>query len=115
MAQMPGTPPSESGAGAYPTLAPQVAYVIKPRPRWHALRTISGILKVLAWMTGGAGVLGVLFALTEVSQFGSFGIIGGLLLAGATVLGAGMAFLSLYGYAELILVLVSIEENTRKL
>jgi hypothetical protein len=115
MAYMPGMPPSEPGSGAYPTPTPQVAYVIKPRPRWRVLRTISGIVKVLAWMTGGVGVLGVLVALTSGNQFGSFGIIGGLLFAVVTAIGAGTAFLGLYGFAELILVLVSIEENTRKL
>jgi hypothetical protein len=115
MAYMPGMPPSEPGSGTYPTPTPQVAYVIKPRPRWRVLRAISGILKVLAWMTGGVGVLGVLFTLTSGNQLGSFGVIGGLLLAGATAIGAGAAFLGLYGYAEVILVLVAIEENTRKL
>ena len=108
-------PPPGSDSGVYPTPIPQVAYVVKPRPRWHALRTISGIFKMFAWITGGFGALGVLFALTSGSQFGSFGIIGGLLLAVATAIGAGAAFLGMYGYAELILVLVSIEENTRKL
>ena len=111
----PPIPPGEPGGSAYPFPTPQVAYVVKPRPRWHALRTISGIFKMFAWITGGFGVLGVLFALTSGSQFGSFGIIGGLLFAVAAAIGAGAAFLGMYGYAELILVLVSIEENTRKL
>lgn len=115
MGSMPTMPPMGPGGGAYPQPAPQVAYVIKPRPRWHALRTISGIFKMFAWITGGFGVLGVLFALTSGSQFGSFGIIGGLFFAVAAAIGAGAAFLGMYGYAELILVLVSIEENTRKL
>lgn len=103
------------GGGVYPTPAPQVAYVIKPRPRWHALRTISGIFKVFAWITGCVGALGVLVALASGSQLGSFGVFGGLFLAVVTAIGAGAAFLGMYGYAELILVLVSIEENTRKL
>ena len=129
MGSMPTMPPSGSdsgayppppptagpGSGAYPFPAPQVAYVVKPRPRWQALRTISGIFKIVAWITGGFGALGVIFALVSGSQFGSFGIIGGLLLAVATAIGAGAVFLGMYGYAELILVLVSIEENTRKL
>jgi len=89
--------------------------VIKPRPRWHALRTISSIFKIFAWITGGFGALGVLVALASGSQFGSFGVIGGLFFAVVTVIGAGAAFLGMYGYAELILVLVAIEENTRKL
>lgn len=129
MGSMPTMPPmgSDSGSypppasapgpdsGAYPFPAPQVAYVVKPRPRWQALRTISGIFKVVAWIIGGFGALGVIFALVSGSQLGSFGIIGGLLFAVATAIGAGAAFLGMYGYAELILVLVSIEENTRKL
>lgn len=111
----PPAPTIGPGGGGYPPPAPQVTYVIKPRPRWHALRTISGIFKIFAWITGGFGVLGVLFALASGSQFGSFGIIGGLLFAVATAIGAGAAFLGLYGHAELMLVLVAIEENTRKL
>jgi hypothetical protein len=92
-----------------------VAYVVKPRPKWHALRTIAGILKVFAWITAGLGASAVIFALVSGSQFGSLGFIGGLLFAVATAIGAGVAFLGMYGYAELILLLVSIEDNTRKL
>ena len=111
----PSATPMGPGSGAYPPPTPQVAYVVKPRPRWQALRTISGIFKIVAWITGGFGALGVIFALVSGSQFGSFGVIGGLLFAVATAIGAGTAFLGMYGCAELILVLVSIEENTRKL
>ena len=112
---MPPVPVTGSGSGARTPSAPQVAYVIKPRPRWQVLRAISGIFKVLAWVTGGCGVLAVLFALTEASQVGSFGILGGLLLAVGAAIGAGSACLGLYGCAEVMLVLAAIEENTRKL
>jgi hypothetical protein len=110
----PVTPPGP-GSGGFPPPAPQVAYVVKPRPKWYALRTIAGILKFFAWITAGFGAIAVIFALVFGSQFGSFGILGALLFGVATAIGAGAAFLGMYGYAELILVLVSIEENTRKL
>jgi hypothetical protein len=43
----PPIPPRESGGNAYPFPSPQVASIVKPRPRWQALRTISGNFKVL--------------------------------------------------------------------
>ena len=46
---------------------------------------------------------------------GSGGATAGLFLGIVELLGAGVGFLGLYGYAELILLLISIEENTRKL
>jgi len=105
MEQRPDMPLIGPGSGVSPPPAPQVAYVIKPRPKWQALRTIASILKVLAWMTAGLGVIGVLFVLVSGNRFGNPGSIGSLLLAVATAIGAGSAFLGLYGYAELILVI----------
>ena len=115
MEQMPGMMPMRSDAGAYPPPPPQVTYIVKPRARWHALRTISGIFKVFAWITGGLGVIAALATLAGGSQLGSGGAAAGLFVGLFELIGAGIGFLGLYGYAELILVLVSIEENTRKL
>ncbi len=112
---MPATPPMGSSSGAYPPPTPQVAYVIKPRVKWQALRTIATIFKVFAWITGGLGVIAALATLAGGSQFGSGGATAGLFLGVFELIGAGVGFLGLYGYAELILLLISIEENTRKL
>jgi|SRR5579859_3436867 len=115
MEHLPDMSPSGSGSGADLPPTPHVAYIIKPRPKWRALRIISGVFKGLAWITVGLGIIAVLFALVSGNRFDSLGIMGSLLLAVAAAIGAGILFLSLYGYAELILVLVSIEANTRKL
>jgi hypothetical protein len=92
-----------------------VAYVIKPRGKWQALRTIATVFKIFAWITGGLGVIGALATLAGGSQFGSGGATAGLFLGIVELLGAGVGFLGLYGYAELLLLLISIEENTRKI
>jgi len=103
------------GSGAFPPPAPQVAYVVKPRAKWHALRTIATIFKVFAWIVGGLGVIGALLTLAGGSQLGSGGAAAGFFVGVFELIGAGVGFLGLYGYAELILLLISIEENTRKI
>ena len=108
-------PPPEPESDAYPTPTPQVAYVLKPRPRWQALRTIASVVKVLAWVSAGWGVLAILVVGGAGSPFGNLGVMGNVLVAGATAIVAGSVFLGLYGYAEVMLVLVAIEANTRKL
>lgn len=110
----PASAPGISG-GMYPPPTPQVAYVVKPRAKWHALRTIATIFKVFAWIAGGLGVIAALATLAGGSQFGSGGAAAGLFLGVFELIGAGIGFLGLYGYAELILLLISIEENTRKI
>ena len=115
MGSLPTMPPIGSGPGGYPPPGPQVAYVIKPRGKWQALRTIATVFKIFAWMSGGLGVIGALATLAGGSQFGSGGATAGLFLGVVELLGAGVGFLGLYGYAELLLLLISIEENTRKL
>ena len=110
----PPPPAVGSGSGAFPLPTPQVAYVVKPRPKWHALRTIATVFKIFAWILGGLGVIAALATLAGGSQLGSGGTAAGLFLGLFELIGAGVGFLGLYGYAELILLLISIEENTRK-
>jgi|GEM_PF-1279586 len=111
----PAAPPMGPGSGAFQPAAPPVAYaIVAPKKKWHALRTIAGIFKVFAWITIGFGVIAVIIALLLGSQLGNLGVIAGLGFGVAIAIGVGSAFLGMYGYAELILVLVSIEENTRK-
>ena len=115
MGSIPTLPPMGSNSGAYPPPVPQVAYVIKPRTKWQALRVIAKVLKVFAWVVGGLGVLAVLATLTSGSQLGLGSTSTNLLLGVFELLGAGLGFLGLYGGAEVIFLLISIEENTRQL
>lgn len=92
-----------------------MAYILKPRPKWHALRAIASIFKVLAWMSAGCGVIAVLTALVTGTQVGNLGFTGSFVFAVAALIGVGTVFLLLYGRAEQILLFIAIEENTRKL
>lgn len=115
MGSLPTLPPSGSDSGGYPPPTPQVAFLLKPRPRWHALRAIANVFKILAWLSAGLGVIATLTALITGSQFGTLGFIGSFVFAVAALIGVGVVFLLLYSRAEHLLVLIAIEENTRKL
>lgn len=92
-----------SGGGA-PSMASQ-------GPKWPALRTIATVLKIVAWIEAGVGVLSAL---------------GGGIALGATIGGSAfflvlfmlvsvaIAFLWTYASSELIMLLVTLEKNTRK-
>lgn len=90
-----------------------------PKHRYGVLRTISGILNVLAWVSLAFGILGGLlggiFGMS--SMFGNNaggGVGGGLLgiLAGAIL---GVIWFILFKYsAELIHLAIDLEENTRR-
>jgi hypothetical protein len=115
MEQKPGMASTGAGSGEVQPPVPQVAYILKPRPKWQALRAIAAIFKALAWITAGFGVIAVCFALVAGSRAGDFGFLPGLLYALATLIGVGAVFLLLYSRAEQILLFIAIEENTRRL
>ena len=81
--------------------------------RFPALHTVSAIFKILAWLVAIVDIIIVVlvlmkkFALTALSGPPAV-LAAGILLAGA------IYFLFLYAFAEGILVVVAIEENTRK-
>ncbi len=91
--------------------------------KFTALHIISVIFKIFAWIVAALtviGFLGMLVGGTALSQLGGrygaahyfpFGAIGGvaILIAGA------IWFLSLLAAAELIMLLLAIEQNTRTL
>jgi len=112
---LPTSPPPGSDSGGHPPSTPQVAFLLKPRPTWRALRAIASILKVLAWITAGCGVIAVFVALILGSQAGSPGLLLGLAYGVATLIGAASVALLLYSRAEQLLVLIAIEQNTRQL
>jgi hypothetical protein len=103
--------------------------------RYKALRTLSTVYKVLAWIALVVGVLVGLGILTlsiigvrPLTVYGSrfarglyfpFGILQGGIVAGivgflVALLASAFYFLVLYAVSELVFVLLSIEENTRE-
>jgi NADH:ubiquinone oxidoreductase subunit 2 (subunit N) len=77
--------------------------------RFRALRAISSLFKVLAWITGIFGVIAAIASpfvsnLSAIVEIGNF--VGILLFTALDVL-------VLYGASELIMLLISIEEHTR--
>ena len=80
--------------------------------RFLALRTIAVIFKILAWF---GGVITIILFFTTVAGISDFSA-GGALLSGLLVLLIGGFYvLMLYAWAEGILVILAIEENTRKM
>ena len=82
--------------------------------RFPALRTVAAVFKVLAWIIAAAAVVAFVFLLVRGSDYGF--TIGGtsILTAFLVLLGGALYTLILYAVAEGILVLLAIEENTRR-
>jgi len=90
--------------------------------RFPALHVISGLFKIMAWLVALADIIGIVFILIGKTPFEfvnqaaskfSFNASPIFLAVSAFVLGA-FYFLILYALAEGILVMLAIEENTRK-
>jgi hypothetical protein len=107
-----GQPQYPGGQPQYQAGVPVIVQVAAPAQKWRALRTIAGIFKVFAWVVGSLGVLAALLTLAESGRYYYYS--GAFFPAIAELIGAGIVFLTFYGYAELILLLIAIEENTRK-
>lgn len=91
--------------------------------RYRTLRTVSVILKIIAWVIAALTIIGFIAVLVggaALAQFGGrYGGIGGFGPFGAVgiafyvlIIGA-IWFISLLAGADLILVILAIEENTR--
>ena len=91
--------------------------------KFRTLRTVSVILKIIAWVIAALTVIGFIAMLVggaALAQFGGrYGGVGALGPFGAVgiafyvlIIGA-IWFISLLAGAELILVILAIEENTR--
>ena len=85
--------------------------------RYGVLRLIAVVLKVLAWLVLLAGVV---FSVVAIVQGGALGAMPGPHRMGSAMFGGGFAvviavfyFIMLYAWAEGILVVLGIEENTR--
>jgi hypothetical protein len=94
------------------------------KKRFGVLRTIANVLKVLGVVVGALALLGALitfvlsFAGGQIwSMFGydaNSGFYVGIMMALAEIVFGALYALLLYGYGELILLLLSLEENTHK-
>ncbi|MCX7996005.1 MAG: hypothetical protein N3A65_09620 [candidate division WOR-3 bacterium] len=94
--------------------------------RFTALRVISVIFKVLAWIVAVFTVIGFIAMLIGGAAMGSMmgrgyggygglGALGGIGMAFAILIYGAFLFVSLLAAAEMILVILAIEENTRAL
>ncbi len=93
--------------------------------RFTVLRTISVLLKIIAWVVAVLTIIGFLVMLVggaALSQLGShygapclLGPLGGVAMAFYILVLGAIWFISLLAGAELILVILAIEENTRAL
>jgi hypothetical protein len=92
--------------------------------KFKTLRTISVIFKIIAWIVAVFTVIGFFAMLVggaAMSQFGSrygagpfpFGAVGGVAMAFYILILGTIWFISLLAGAELIMVILAIEENTR--
>jgi len=93
-------------------------------PKFRTLRTVSVILKIIAWVIAALTIIGFIAMLVGgaalaqfggrygggISALGPFGAVGIALYV--LIIGA-VWFISLLAGAELILVILAIEENTR--
>ncbi|MEO0107269.1 MAG: hypothetical protein ABIL46_08070 [candidate division WOR-3 bacterium] len=99
--------------------------------KFTALRVISVVFKVLAWIIAVFTVIGFIAmlvggaALSQLGRdyggyggyggFGSLGVLSGIGMAFAILIYGAFLFLSLLAAADMILVILAIEENTRAL
>ena len=91
--------------------------------KFTALRTISVIFKVIAWLIAAFTIIGFIVMLVggaTLSQFGSrygapsmMGPMWGIFMALYILIIGAISFISFLAAAELILVVLAIEENTR--
>lgn len=79
--------------------------------RYPALRVISTIYRILAYLSAVGGIIGVMVGISKMSErYG--GAAGGTILLLSLLYGA-IAFITFLAIAEAIHVFIDIEENTR--
>lgn len=92
------------------------------KKRFGVLRVLSSILKILGIITAAMAVIGGLITFVMSFAGGDMfeamgmdttgGVLAGLLMAFLIVLGGALYAVFLYGYGELLMLLISMEENT---
>jgi hypothetical protein len=102
---VPAPAPAPAWAGT------NVAVAATTSPSWPALRLIATILKVVAWIEA---VIGVISAIVEGIALATF--VGGaaFLLVIFLLVAVAIGFLFTYAISEAIMLLITIEKNTRK-
>lgn len=104
-------PPAWAGANAGAGAPAGAMPVAKgPTAKWPALRLIATILKIVAWIEAGLGVLSALG--TGIAMGAIMGGVAILIVLFSLVVVA-IGFLLTYAYSEFIMLFISIEENTR--
>ena len=88
--------------------------VSEPANRWLALRTVSTVFRVLAWVIVGLGGLAVLIGAVSVGASDGGGIGGALLTLIFGAIAVGFYALITFAVSELIMIGIAIEENTRR-
>ena len=107
---------------AVPVTAPVPVYAPAqklPKKRYGVLRTISGILNVLAWVSLAFGILGGLFGgmfgMSTMYRNNPGGVVGGGLLGILAGVIFGVIWFLFFKYsAEFIHLAIDVEENTRR-
>jgi hypothetical protein len=94
------------------------------KKRFGVLRFLASVLKILAIVTAALAVLGglVIFimsfaggdALSSLGLGATGGVLAGLFTAFMIILFGAIYSLFMYGYGELLMLLISMEENTYK-
>ena len=107
----PPVAPVWTGPNAGVPLSPGVVPLVKERAsQWPALRLIATVLKMIAWVEGGLGAISALVAGgTLAATVGA----GGFLITLFLLVGVAIGFLMTYASSEVIMLFISIEENTR--
>ncbi len=86
--------------------------------KFNSLRIISKIFKVIAWIVAVFAVIGffTMIAIGSASRgmAGPFAALGGVGGAFITLLYGSIMFIFIYTWAEVIMVLLAIEESTRR-
>lgn len=100
-----------------PPVMPMQPQMRPAGPNWTALRIVAVLLKIAAWFELVIGIVGSIFVALIVSSIGSDSVyfnVRGLPVMLAAVVGSIVFFLMMYAFADLIMLLVAIENNTRK-
>ena len=82
--------------------------------RWRALRTVSTIFKVIAWVILGLGGLAVLIASISIGASDDGGAGEALLTLIFGGIGVALYALFTFAMAELIMLAIAVEENTKR-
>jgi hypothetical protein len=104
---------------------PSVVRAAEAEPKWRALRAIAFLLKALAWLVFASSVVSATLAIImgvhmpipiigiPILSSIPATLLGSLIVAIITLVAALLVFLILFAMSELILLLVTIERNTR--